>query len=290
MYRLVSAAFALLVTLMAVSSACVAAGGHDAAFSLYPGSRPGEIQARFDFDGRRGSDWTTSLKMQVLTGLDPSALRGPGQNPLRFSIARDTGRLDCAGQGGGGQASGRCDFSVSAPFAQRLRANGIAPPTRKQWIGLFATDVRTELVTAIAAARYPAPSIDSLMALAAVGVSSRYIADMTAAGYRPSSVASLIELKALDVTPRWIGDLVRVGYARLSPSELVQLKALDISADYIRGLEAVGYRGLPTDTLVQLKALGVTPDFARAMQRKHGSVSARKLVELRAVGDLAYRH
>ncbi|HUP67419.1 MAG TPA: hypothetical protein VM145_04310 [Sphingomicrobium sp.] len=257
---------ALLFAFVSVSSACMAAPSDWVTFDLKSQGDRREIHATFS-DERRGRDenhWSNGFKPSELIGLDVAGFYSAGSRPLRFAVVREAGRLDCAGNGGSARMSGNCSFTSDAGFMQLLASRGIGHPNRQQAFGLVALDVRRSLIDAVAAARYPTPSIDDLMSMTAIGVSPSYISQLASAGYRPKSLHTLVQFKALDITPQWIGGLARIGYANIPSDELVQLKALGIGADFIAGFNAIGYGRLPVDELVQLKALNVTPDFARA--------------------------
>ena len=182
-----------------------------------------------------------------LIGLEVSSFRAPGSRPLHFAIAREAGRLDCAGNGGNSAAVGNCRFAENPAFTQLLVSRGIGRPTREQAFGADGGERPPRHHRCGRQRRLPAPSIDNLMALAALGVNGRYIADMAHAGYRPRTIQSLIEFKALGITPDWIGGFARVGYANLPGDGLVQMRALGITPDYIAGFQRIGYGNLPVE-------------------------------------------
>src|SRR5207253_639890 len=110
-----------------------------------------------------------------LIGLEVSSFRGSGTRPLMFAIVREAGRLDCAGNGGSDHAAGNCRFTEDPTFTQALVSRGIGRPNREQAFGLMAVNARRETIEAIAAARYPTPTINDLMALAALGADGGYV-------------------------------------------------------------------------------------------------------------------
>ena len=284
MTRMLAFVAALLMSAIAVSSACVATSVTPLQFTLEPTSRADQVQVRFKRADSRGTDsWSSSFRTTELAGLDLAALRAPGTRPVGFAIARDAGRVDCAGNGGNSMARGSCSLTPDSGFNAVLAANGIARPTEDQAYALIAVDVRRELVTALKAANYPTPSIHKLIELSAVGVTPAYIRDLAAQGFRPSSLGSLVEFGALDITPEYIGSFARAGYSNLTPSALVQLKALEITPEYIAGFERIGYRNLPVSTLVELKAMDITPEFVMAVQQGDALPSPSRLVQIRAV-------
>ena len=267
MNRLLAILFAVLCATVSVSSACLAQSADLINFTLQPDrNNSGKIHASFTHEGRSRNDnsWSSGFMPSDLVGMEVSSFRASGTRPLHFAIIREAGRLDCAGSGGGGYASGNCRFTADQGFTQLLVSRGIGQPTREQAFGLMAINARRDLIESLGAARYPTPTIGNLMALSALGVDRRYIADMSRAGYRPATLQSLIQFKALGITPDWIAGFVRIGYANVPGDGLVQMRALGITPDYVAGFQRIGYRNLPVSKLVQLKALNITPEFVRS--------------------------
>lgn len=287
MTRLFAFLAAMLVSLVAISSA-TASDAQAIHFRLDASrSDPGRVHASFSsFRGHdRDNHWSTDLAQNELSGLDLNRLRSQGNQPLRFALTREAGRLDCGGTGGHSMASGDCRFSADAGFTNYLISRGMRRPTESESFSMMAVNVRRDILEALHVARYPVPTPDNLISLTAVGVDGAYIAGLARVGYRPADLDTLLQFKALNVTPAWIASFVRHGLGRMDPDDLVQLKALGITGDYIAGFERVGYRNLSADDLVQLKALGVTPEYAAAVRRGTSEFpTPERLVELKAIG------
>jgi len=281
---------ALVFATISVSSACVAGSPDWIDFTLRPEHGDGSrIHASFR-DEQRDRDrnsWSTGFRPSELVGLDLAGFRGSGTRPLHFAIAREAGRLDCDGNGGGNRASGNCRFTADPAFTQLLVSRGIGTPTRDQAFGLMAINAHRELIDAVAAAHYPTPSVDDLIALSALGVNGRYISELAHAGYRPQAIHTLIEFKALGVTPDWIGGFARIGYGNIPAEGLVQLRALNVTPEFIAGFDSAGFGRLPVESLVQLKALGITPEFARSAQSSSKArLSVGELVQMKLFGRI----
>ena len=284
MMRMLAFMAALMLTGLTVSSACIATSPAPLRFTIEPTRSADRFQVSFKrADQRYTNSWSSSFRADELQGLSLADLRASGTRPVRFAIAREAGRVDCAGNGGASMAIGTCSLTPDRGFNDFLAAHGISRPTEEQTYGLIAVNARRELVTALAAAKYPTPSINKLIELSAVDVTPAYIRGLAAQGYRPASLQSLVEFGALKITPEFIGSFARAGYSNLKPSDLVQLKALNITPEYIAGFERIGYRQLSVDTLVQLKAMDITPEFVRAVQQGDALPSPSRLVQIRAL-------
>lgn len=288
MNRCIAILLALILASISISTACVAQPGDWVHFTLEPEQgTPARIHASFREENReRGeNNWSSTFNLSDLIGLDMPSFSGLAARPLSFAIVREAGRLDCAGNGGRENASGNCRFTADPAFAQLLIGRGIGRPTKEQAFGLMAVNARLDVIDAVAAARYPTPTIDNLMALSALGVDGRYIAGMARAGYRPQSIEKLIEFKALGITPEWIKGFVTVGYANVPGDGLVQLRAVGVTPQYIEGFQRAGYRNLDVGVLVQLKALGITPEFVRSVVEPGAAMPpVSELVRLKMFG------
>jgi hypothetical protein len=287
MGRCISIACAVMIAFVTLTSACIAQSSDWVRFTLEQRGDDNRIQASFRDQSRAAekNSWSTGFMPSELIGLEVSSFRSSGTRPLHFALVREAGRLDCAGNGGNGFAGGNCRFTANPAFAQLLASRGIGHPTRDQSFSLMAVNAHRDMIDAVAAARYPTPSVDDVVALSALGVDGRYIGDMARGGYRPSSIHSLIEFKALGITPGWIAGFARVGYANVPGDGLVQLRALGVTPEYISGFQRIGYRNLPVHTLVELKALNITPEFVQSAVRSGQPMPApNELVEMKIFG------
>src|SRR4051812_9445287 len=178
MNRPLALACASLLTLATFSVTAAAQSADTIHFSLEPErSDSAKIHASFrsDDDARHHNNWSTGFMPSELMGMEVSSFRAAGSRPLHFAIVREAGRLDCAGNGGGGYARGNCRFSDNPAFTQLLVSRGIGRPDREQAFALMAVNARRDVIDAVAAAHYPAPSVNDLVALAALGVDGGYI-------------------------------------------------------------------------------------------------------------------
>jgi len=292
MRRLLVFVASLFLTALASTPSCFAGSAPPVAFTIEPIRDPDRVQIRFHQhrDGKWDNDWNSTFRGSELAGLDVAELNGTVVRPIRFTIAREAGRIDCVGTAGHATASGTCGLVPDAGFAAYLVKRGMQRPTDEQAYGLISVNAHRGLLDALAAARYPTPSIENFMALTAVGVTPAYLRALGDAGYHLATLDTLIQFAALKITPEFIGGYARAGYAQLRPDQLIQLKAMSITPDFIASFERLGYRNLPVETLVQLKALNVTPEFVRAVRQGGSLPSPQHLVELRAISrDLRNR-
>ena len=226
MNRMFAFAAALLATAVTVSSACVAKDPAGLPFRMEPSGQSDRVQITFNRSDRpQTHTWSSSFRHADLTGFDVAGFRGAALQPINFAIRRDAGQVNCSGQGAGAMARGSCSVTADGQFNAFLESNGISRPSAHETFGLITLDVKRELVSAIAQAKYDARSPDQLMELSAVGITPGYIRALGAQGYRPESLDDLVQLKALNVTPEFVRQ-VHKGGPLPSPERLVMIRAV----------------------------------------------------------------
>jgi hypothetical protein len=276
---------AIAASTIAVTTTVDAAEPTEFNFRLTEEGDGANIRADFRRVDREHSQWNSTFRLADLAGLERSQLRAAGQSPVQFAVVRDAGRLDCAGTGASGKATGRCRFTADQAFVDYLRTSGVTRLSGEDAYAMTAVGVRRDLVTAIRQASYPAPSAENLIALSALGADREYIDDMSGAGYRPESIERLIEFRALGITPDYIAGMKRIGFGQATGSQLVQFKALGIDAEYIESVRRAGYTNLPPSTLVEFKALGITESYIDEVRKAgYGRIEPSKLVQMKALG------
>ena len=272
---------------VAVTSACYAKAhqsGIDASnirFTAEPGQNAADVQLSLR-SGKDDGNFSHGFRDGELTGLDRALLDGGRTGPVRFTLTRDAGRIDCDGQAVSRRATGTCRFTADAAFSDFLARNGLPRPTADESYGLAVTGATRDLVDGLVQAKYAVDDVDDLMGLAAVGVTRSYIADLAGRGYRPDDTSDLIAFGALKISPAYIDAMSRSGYPKLDADAIVQFKALDISPDYIRSLASAGYSNLSSDDIAGMKAVGVTPEFmARFRQAGFTNLKPDELIQLK---------
>src|SRR5689334_15078538 len=118
----------LFATSLTLGSACGAQQAPAIGWSLEASGphRDGrEVQLTVDSRWSPGSHstWSNSRDPAEL-GLTPARVMSPTQ-PVRFTFAREAGRLDCGGTLGGGRGEGACTFTPDSGFSTFLDARRI---------------------------------------------------------------------------------------------------------------------------------------------------------------------
>jgi len=208
----------------------------------------GRVQLSFRTgDGARSnSNWSSGYDLAELQGLSRNQLDGSSQ-PVRFSLVREAGRLDCSGSAGGRQGVGTCGFAPDAAFAGRLTAAGIGRPTERQAYNLTLAKVRYELVEELGRHGYDKPTVGDLVGLGIHGATAGYVKEIADAGYRLGKVDGLVQFRIFGINGRFIGDMAAIGpqFRNLSADDLVQFKIFGVKPELVRAYTKAGRAAHP---------------------------------------------
>jgi len=189
-----------------------------------------------------------------------------GSGPVRFSVAHESGTLDCTGTLTRAFAGhGTCSFAPDAGFEQALAARGLAPEKRDDIFAMLIVDATIELADGLAVEGVKPKDSDDLIAAGALEVTPEFVRGFKGTSLALSKIDDAVAFRALGVTGEYIGDLNAAGFSRLSVDDATAMKALGVTGDYVRELAAAGYDQLSAEDVIGMKAMGVTGAYAKAM-------------------------
>ncbi|MEO6256058.1 MAG: hypothetical protein ABIO69_04545, partial [Sphingomicrobium sp.] len=94
MHRSLAFLAAILLTCLCMASAGLAARPGSLSFSIEPAGSADRIQlALRDRSEGRNNNWSSTVALAELRGLDPARLRAGGSAPLGFVLVREAGRF-----------------------------------------------------------------------------------------------------------------------------------------------------------------------------------------------------
>lgn len=240
---------------------------------------PDRLEWRLDQAGDRGkaqlalgyrtahrrSQYSRTVNLADLPGLEPARLAASASGPVHFRIARDAGRLDCQGEASNGQGSGDCRFTPDAAFAAELERRGIGTARPEQLFALTMSDTGRSLLDELARQNYARFNVADLVDAGDHGIAFDYLRDMGRHGYRVGSLAALVRVRDHGVDPAYVDAIVSAGLRDLPADTLVEMRDHGVSPDYIGELRGLGYSGLPVSRLIALRDHGISADYVRAL-------------------------
>jgi hypothetical protein len=263
------------------------------------------IEHRHGGTSDHSSDWPASY----FVGVDFSKA---GRQDVRFTIARDAGKIECEGFLNDGEGAGIFRFQPDPNYAREMHALGFSIDEDKQFTmavmdvsldfarqmknehleGLDADKliafrifgVTTEFIEQLRSEGLKISDADKLVAFRIHGVTPEMVRALHNDGYSPDE-DKLVAMRIHGATPEWIADLKKDGYDHVNLDQLIAFRIHGVSPEFIEKLQGLGYSHPDPDELIAMRIHGVTPDYIAAMKgRGMQNLSIDQLVSMRIHG------
>jgi hypothetical protein len=263
------------------------------------------IEHRHGGSSSHESDWP----MSSFQGVDFSK---PGRQAVRFTIARDAGKLDCEGFLNDGEGAGLFHFQqdlnyvremntlgfsvddekqftmavmdVSLEFAKQMKGEGLSNLDANKLIAFRIFRVDSAFIHDLRAEGLKISDSDKLVAFRIHGVTPEMVRSLHQAGYTPDP-NMLIAMRIHGATPEWMEQLKQRGYDHMEMEKLIAFRIHGVSPEFIEKLQGLGYSHPDPEQLIAMRIHNVTPEYISDMKsRGMHDLSIDKLVEMRIHG------
>lgn len=187
--------------------------------------------------------------------------------PIKFSLVREAGRIDCEGAFQNGKGSGTFTFTPNAAFISAMKSRGFdfeAESKRRH------TDNDGENLLE-----------ERLFAATTLNVTTALADDLTSA-FGKLDVEDLFKAAIFKIDSQFAREMKASGFENLGMEELVKARIFKIDAAFVRQVSDMGFQKEPFESLVKMQIFKVTPEFI-AEVRGEGltNIQVEDIVKLR---------
>jgi hypothetical protein len=287
-----------------------AAESHTGDWTIHKSEAPGKVEFALIEHRRNGSsDHSSDWPASAFAGVDFSK---PGRQDVRFTLARDAGKIECEGYLNDGEGAGIFHFQSDANYPREMHALGFSVDDDKQFT-MAVMDVSLDFARQMKNEHVDGLDADKLIAFRIFGVTSEFIEQLRSEGLKISDADKLVAFRIHGVspemvralrqdgyfpdedhlvamrihgaTPEWIADLKKRGYDHIELDQLIAFRIHGVSPEFIEKLQNLGYSHPAPDDLIAMRIHGVTPDYIAAMRgRGMQNLSIDQLVSMRIHG------
>jgi hypothetical protein len=251
------------------------------------------------------SAWPTT----TFPGVDFSK---PGRQDVRFTIARDAGRLDGEGFLDNGEGAGIFHFSPDAKYPQDMKSLGFDLDDETQYtmavmdvsldfarqmkneklddldahrlIEFRIFNVNAEFIDGLRSAGLKTSDSQQLVAFRIHGVTPEMVRYLHQAGYDPNA-DQLVAMRIHGATPEFIEQLKKDGYSHVDIDDLISFRIHGVSPQFVEKIQQLGYSHPEPEQLVTMRIHDVTPEFIAGLQsRGMQNLTIDELVNMRIHG------
>ena len=237
-YLLVVAAFLGAITVVKTTAQTAVSGDWTASLN----NEKGKIQLNFERRTQHGtkSQMGQSYDFAELQGLSSDQASGSG--PVKFSLVREAGRIDCEGNFQNGKGSGTFTFTPSSTFVSAMKSRGCD----------FEQD----------ASRNGERDLeDRLFAATTLNVTTALADDLNSANFGKLQVEDLFKAAIFKVDSNFMREMKASGFENMGMEELVKARIFKVDAEFARQVSQMGFEKEPFESLVKMRIFKVTPEF-----------------------------
>lgn len=219
----------------------------------YKAEKDGKIYLSFERRSEKGGKNQTSshFLLSDLPGLTNAQLSA-SDTPVKFSLGREAGTIECEGKFNNGKGAGTFRFTSNPQFVSAMQSRGFT-----------FTD-------------------EKLFAAATLNLTIAFVDDLKSAGFDNLKTDDLFKAVIFKITPQFMREMASIGFPNLDMEDLVKARIFKIDADYARQVKEMGFGTQSLEDLVKLRIFKVTPEFIREVQAEGlNNLTAEQVVKLR---------
>lgn len=183
--------------------------------------------------------------------------------PVRFSLAREAGTIECEGSFQNRKGSGTFRFTANPGFVAAMKSRGFD----------FEKDSNT---------RGEQNSGDRLFSAAAMNVTTALADDLLSANFGKLDVGDLFKAAIFKIDSAFMREMKATGFPNLDMEDLVKARIFKIDSQFVREAAQMGFDKQPFETLVKMSIFKVTPKFVSEVRNEGlSNLSIEDVVKLR---------
>ncbi|MEP6636227.1 MAG: hypothetical protein ABJB97_05835 [Acidobacteriota bacterium] len=182
--------------------------------------------------------------------------------PVKFSLVREAGRIDCEGAFENGKGSGTFRFTSTPGFVTAMKSRGFDFEEAGSHGG---RDLEDRLFTATA-----------------LNLTTALADDLASAGFGKLSVEDLFKAAIFKIDSKFMREMKASGFPDMGMEELVKARIFKIDADFVRQVTQMGFGKEPFESFVKMRIFKVTPEFITEVRNEgFTDISVEDMVKLR---------
>jgi hypothetical protein len=254
--------------------------------------KPDKIQLMFERRTSRGghSSMGSNYEFAELNGLSREQVRGGG--PVRFSLAREAGTIECEGSFQNGRGSGTFRFTPSRSFVSAMKARGFDfekddsrfDDEREHENRLFAAatlNVTTALADDLLSADFGKLEVEDLFKAAIFKIDSSFMREMKASGFPGLGMEELVKARIFKIDADFVREAARMGFEHEPFESLIKMRIFKVTPEFVTEVRGEGLTDLSVEDLVKMKIFNIDADFIRRAKADGVPLEVEDLVQRR---------
>lgn len=211
--------------------------------------------------------------------------------PVKFSLVREAGRIDCEGSFQNGKGSGTFRFTGNQSFVSAMKSRGfdleensISNEERHSENRLFAAttlNVTTALADDLSSAGFGKLQVEDLFKAAIFKIDSKFMREMKASGFADLGMEELVKARIFKIDAEFVKQVSQMGFDKEPFESLVKMRIFKITPEFITEVRNEGLTNLVVEDIVKLRIFKIDSEFIREAKAEGVPLEVERLVQRR---------
>jgi hypothetical protein len=209
--------------------------------------------------------------------------------PVKFSLVREAGRIDCEGSFQNGKGSGTFRFTANLSFVSAMKSRGFNFDTdsgdeRHSENRLFAAttlNVTTALADDLSSAGFGKLQVEDLFKAAIFKIDSKFMREMKASGFADLGMEELVKARIFKIDAEFVMQVSQMGFDKEPFESLVKMRIFKITPEFITEVRNEGLTNLVVEDIVKLRIFKIDGEFIRQAKAEGVPLEVERLVQRR---------
>lgn len=209
--------------------------------------------------------------------------------PVKFSLVREAGRIDCEGSFQNGKGSGTFRFTGNQSFVSEMKSRGFNFDTdssdeRHSENRLFAAttlNVTTALADDLSSAGFGKLQVEDLFKAAIFKIDSKFMREMKASGFADLGMEELVKARIFKIDAVFVMQVSQMGFDKEPFESLVKMRIFKITPEFITEVRNEGLTNLAVEDIVKLRIFKIDSEFIRQAKAEGVPLEVERLVQRR---------
>ena len=224
-----------------------------------------------------------------LQGLSSEQVSSGG--PVKFSLVREAGRVDCEGSFQNGKGSGTFNFTGNQSFVLAMKSRGFdfeddsnsdnRHDPEERLFAATTLNVTTALADDLASAGFGQLHVNDLFKAAIFKIDSKFMREMKATGFPNLKMEDLVKARIFKINADFVSQVTQMGFSKESFEGLIKMRIFKITPEFISEVRNEGLTDLSIEDLVKLRIFKIDGEFIRQAKADGVPLKVERLVQRR---------
>jgi hypothetical protein len=209
--------------------------------------------------------------------------------PVRFSLVREAGTIECEGSFQNGKGSGTFRFTGSQAFVSAMKSRGFdfekdsdtndRHDSGDRLFSAAALNVTTALADDLTSAGFGKLGVNDLFKAAIFKVDSTFMREMKASGFPNMGMEELVKARIFKIDAKFVAEATQMGFDKEPFESLVKMRIFKVTPEFIVEVRNEGLTDLSVEEVVKLKIFKIDAEFIRKAKADGVPLKVERLVQ-----------